>query len=80
VAVLGRGTMTAGGGGRLSLFNGLANHSCGLKHGIIDAINCFDVVAVFVGILTADCKAFSLANGRERAPMNWVIKSLDDQD
>jgi hypothetical protein len=31
-----------------------------------------------VGILTDDCKAFSLANGRERAPMNWVIRSLDD--
>jgi len=26
--------------------NGLANHPCGLNHGIVDAIECFDVVTV----------------------------------
>jgi hypothetical protein len=34
------------GGGRLSPSDGLANHSCGLKHGTVDAIDCFDVVSV----------------------------------
>ena len=35
-----------GGCSRLCPSNGMANHSCGLKHGIVDDINCFDVVVV----------------------------------
>jgi hypothetical protein len=35
-----------GGGGRLSPSDGLANHSCGLNHSIVDAIDCFDIVAI----------------------------------
>jgi hypothetical protein len=28
--------------------------------------------------VTAGCKAFSLANGKEMGTNDWVIKSLDD--
>ena len=42
-----RGNGGGGGGRRLVCqSDGLANHACGLKHGIIDAIECFNVVAV----------------------------------
>ncbi len=33
---------------------------------------------VSVRILTAECKAFSLANLKGKAPRDWVIRSLDD--
>ncbi len=32
----------------------------------------------FVGMLTAGCKAFSLANGMGKGTDDWVIRSLDD--
>jgi hypothetical protein len=32
---------------------------------------------VFVGMLTAGCKAFSLVNGKGMGTSDWVIRSLD---
>jgi hypothetical protein len=63
-------------------FNAAFKHATGLysskKKKGMEGMSAREVIEVVMGVLTAACKAFSLANGKGTGTNDWVIRSLVD--